>query len=647
MEDSEYKIFKHRIEEDIKYIKDNLFPEEERSNDYIFNYWILDKLYSIDEGIIHNYITDGPNDGHIDCWAHFEELKELHIIQNKYYSEENSVQEKDINDFLEKAISILDEGEYKRSPELQEIYSKVINDPDYSILLHFYITNNKEKDNYKKTISDFNIKDKKNNIKSSIRAELHYLKDIYELYYGESFKDKKTFKFSFTTINGGTRLQILPKEYKLLKMFKAYYMMTPIKQLYEMNAKAKEEKYPIFEKNIREYLGKNKVNKEIIKTLKEKKEREKFFYYNNGITIICENVKKEEGNEIELTLTKPQVVNGCQTVNTIYEVLKDYKNSKSKKKEFNEGFEEVFVMIKIFIVNDDDNNKIEDKKFSFYKDIVKYTNSQTAIRSSQFGSKSDVFLRIQEELKKRGFLLLVKPSDRHIFPENYAESDFRNLKKKAESYISNLDTEIKKIDDLFIPLDKLIQVFISMKKDAHIAMNKKKFLLDPGSNLYEEHSLKIHDWLSYDSMIHLFLLCKPLFSRGKQKKGQKRKLSPCLLANVIGFLIEEKNKENKKSLDNAIRKLFDLSKEDFKHVVYNYIESIVRLYRDEQVTSSRESSREEDKLIGYHDFLKKPIDKKVLEKKIKDENSRLESDHRSGEKKIVEDYIKAINKPLS
>ena len=644
MEDSEYKIFKHRIEEDIKYIKDNLFPEEERLNDYIFNYWILDKLYSIDEGIIHNYITDGPNDGYIDCWAHFEELKELHIIQNKYYSEETSVQEKDINDFLEKAISILDEGEYKKSQELQEIYSKVINDPDYSILLHFYVANNKEKDNYKKTISDFNIEDKKNNIKSSVRAELHYLKDIYELYYGESFKDKKTFKFSFTTINGGTRLQILPKEYKLLKMFKAYYMMTPIKQLYEMNAKAKEEKYPIFEKNIREYLGKNKVNKEIIKTLKDEKEREKFFYYNNGITIICENVKKEEGNEIELTLTKPQVVNGCQTVNTIYEVLKDYKNSESKKTEFNEGFEEVFVMIKIFIVNDDDNNKIEDKKFSFYKDIVKYTNSQTAIRSSHFGSKSDVFLRIQEELKKRGFLLLVKPSDGHIFPKNYMKSDFRNLKKKAESYISNLDTEIKKIDDLFIPLDKLIQVFISMKEDAHIAMNKKKFLLDPGSNLYENHSLKIHDWLSYDSMIHLFLLCKPLFSRGKQKKGQKRKLSPCLLANVIGFLIKVKNK---KSLDNAIRKLFDLSKEDFEHVVYDYIESIVRLYRDEKIKSARELFREEDKLIGYHDFLKAPIDTEFLQKKIQDENARLECDRRSRRKKAIEGYIKAINNPLS
>ena len=45
-----------------------------------------------------------------------------------------------------------------------------------------------------------------------------------------------------------------------------------------------------------------------------------FYYYNNGITITCEKFLKE-GNKLKLT--KPQIINGAQTVCSIYDAYEE------------------------------------------------------------------------------------------------------------------------------------------------------------------------------------------------------------------------------------------------------------------------------------------------------------------------------------
>ena len=84
---------------------------------------------------------------------------------------------------------------------------------------------------------------------------------------------------------------------------------------------AEEKSYSIFERNIREYLGTNPVNNGIVETLKSKSERKNFMYYNNGVTIVCEKIKTDyidTSSQLRvLPLVNPQIVNGCQTVNSI------------------------------------------------------------------------------------------------------------------------------------------------------------------------------------------------------------------------------------------------------------------------------------------------------------------------------------------
>ena len=63
-------------------------------------------------------------------------------------------------------------------------------------------------------------------------------------------------------------------------------------------------------------------------------------------------------------LYNPQIVNGCQTVNTIYSVLEDFS-----EKERIEKLKDVFVMTKLLIIPTD-----QEKDINFYHDVVKYTN---------------------------------------------------------------------------------------------------------------------------------------------------------------------------------------------------------------------------------------------------------------------------------
>ncbi len=75
----------------------------------------------------------------------------------------------------------------------------------------------------------------------------------------------------------------------------------------------------IFESNIRQFLRwRSKVNRGIRVTLQ--KQPGKFFYYNNGITIVAEGITPQDTNT--LSLYCPQIVNGAQTSNAVHDAWK-------------------------------------------------------------------------------------------------------------------------------------------------------------------------------------------------------------------------------------------------------------------------------------------------------------------------------------
>ena len=81
----------------------------------------------------------------------------------------------------------------------------------------------------------------------------------------------------------------------------------------------------LLERNIRRYLGlhTNRVNTAIHATLWDSNKSDKFYFYNNGITAVCDRFDYNafQQSDYQVQLKNIQVINGGQTCKTIQETL--------------------------------------------------------------------------------------------------------------------------------------------------------------------------------------------------------------------------------------------------------------------------------------------------------------------------------------
>lgn len=139
----------------------------------------------------------------------------------------------------------------------------------------------------------------------------------------------------------------------------------------------------LFDKNIRKVLGKTDVNDSIEKTIKDCPER--FWYYNNGITIIADKIEKSAfgGGNRDLgsfRLTNFAIINGAQTVSTIG---KSAYNAENK-------LENVNVHTRII--------QLSETPEQFGEEITKANNRQNRIENRDFVSQDPEQIRIRQEL---------------------------------------------------------------------------------------------------------------------------------------------------------------------------------------------------------------------------------------------------------
>ncbi|OGP58008.1 MAG: hypothetical protein A2V67_11070 [Deltaproteobacteria bacterium RBG_13_61_14] len=160
-----------------------------------------------------------------------------------------------------------------------------------------------------------------------------------------------------------------------------------IVHLYEVGGKR------LFARNVRGFLGETTdVNRSMEKTLK--KEPERFFYYNNGITILCDDAKlvSSKGKDI-LRVNNPQVINGQQTTRTLARKVDHAKKSS--------------VVVRVIQVSRGESNR-DDYFDTLVSRIVEGTNWQNAIKPSDLVSNDRRQVELQRELRKRGYLYLRK-----------------------------------------------------------------------------------------------------------------------------------------------------------------------------------------------------------------------------------------------
>ena len=572
--------FKTQIDEDLKaYAEEYEYEPKMKDADWAFNYWILEKLYSEDfDSMTSAEITD-DNDMGIDCYVWHEETNDLYLNQCKHYSPGTYVDVDYLqNEFLIHSIAALEEGTYHRSAQLQKIYTKYSQADDFRIIFNLYVTNDDGITNsVRKAAVDFNDKHK-----GRMVVHLFGLEQIKQAYFGKPITEKKTMDFVIRTVNEGTILKIDNGNYGLNQAIDAQYVLVPVVNIYEMKRSADNAGYMLFDENIRDYLGaKGVVNKKIIKTLTNPDDRKSFFFYNNGITIITDSIGKENASGKKgVTVKNPKIVNGCQTVNSIFEALDGYHADKLEKE-----FKDTYVMVKVLEIPADDSDLVELKKR-----IVEYTNSQNAIDQKSFEALESDYQRIQIEFKRKGFLLGIKQSDEYTFKTQIKTSGLVDLINESEELRKRFSLEEKNkwsIKDFFCKLEKYLQAVLAFESTADDPVQHKSDILKTDKPQNEMVRNFIRNTL-IDDQVALFMLYRRL---EQEKKKSEPRISPFYAINCFSHY-------SCKGDSSLISKLLT-DKESIDKYVKLYNKMIIGYYTD--------WAKDHPDNPGYNDMVKEPI----------------------------------------
>lgn len=159
----------------------------------------------------------------------------------------------------------------------------------------------------------------------------------------------------------------------------------------------------IFESNIRDYQGSVVVNKEIHNTL-DQNDSIDFWWLNNGITILASNISPVTSRS--LIITEPEIVNGLQTSNEIYNFFSEYPKKLDSDSRH--------VLVRIIVPS---TETVRD-------DIILATNNQTSIPKSSLRVSDSIHWQIEMFFKQRGLFY-----DRR-------KNHYKNLGKKRSEIIS-------------------------------------------------------------------------------------------------------------------------------------------------------------------------------------------------------------------
>jgi hypothetical protein len=147
----------------------------------------------------------------------------------------------------------------------------------------------------------------------------------------------------------------------------------------------------LLERNIRRYLGlhANRVNSAIHETLITPEKRPDFYFYNNGITMICRKFRHNalQGENYQLKVEGMQIVNGGQTCKTIQQTLND--------PDLLAAFENVYVLLRLYELADDDQE--------FVRDITFATNSQNPVDLRDLRSNDEIQKQLEIGISDLGY----------------------------------------------------------------------------------------------------------------------------------------------------------------------------------------------------------------------------------------------------
>ena len=359
--------------------KSNKKVTDENAFEYLAMQFFCYKIKNIEPKLydIESSITNGPNDGGIDFVYYDDEESKVVLGQCKYTE---NMKLNDIISELNKMSSTVENfkkantGAYnkKLKTNLQNALDRLPDESAGNVEYCIFTT------------SDIN----QNDVTNKLHAEHNlYSKDMVSVYgVSEINSQIKELIERAKTVNE-YKIEIdYPHNVLQYETDNVSGIMVNMssESLVRMYDKFKDE--GLFDLNIRKYIKNRTVDEGIKETLD--KERDNFWFYNNGLTIACSEYVLD-GNKVKLY--DFSIVNGGQTTNRIG----NYKGSNNDK---------FYLPCKIISIKNDDQK--------LYSKIAEATNSQKPINPRDLKSNSPEMKMLQRWLGKEGVYLEIKRGEK-------------------------------------------------------------------------------------------------------------------------------------------------------------------------------------------------------------------------------------------
>lgn len=318
-------------------------------------------------------ITDAYHDMGIDAVYCDARQKKLILAQSKWHiSGTGGISQEEILSFIQgvKRIMSLDfEGANPKIMRKVPEITSAIRNMDYQILCVFTHTGNQQISTFcSKPIDELlqNTNDDANDILNFVEV---LQSDIFK--YLATGQDSDNICIDDVILNNWGFID---------EPFKAYYGTLSAAALGEWYSNYDNK---LFAKNIRYYKGDTEVNQGIRKVLLESPEN--FFYYNNGIKILCKKITRKAAFSTNaktglFALEGVSLVNGAQTTGTIGTTFLENPDQVSKAT--------VFVQL-IDLANVDETCSLQ---------ITKLSNTQNKIDSKEFAALDPEQERLKTDL---------------------------------------------------------------------------------------------------------------------------------------------------------------------------------------------------------------------------------------------------------
>ncbi len=216
----------------------------------------------------------------------------------------------------------------------------------------------------------------------------------------------------------------------------------PLIELYHLFEK---HSLGLFAKNLRVPIVSSKYNKGIEITLDNDEERPQFWFYNNGLTAVCDDFSIEAVPADPPTMTTVsakgmQIVNGCQTCFSIHRFASNWVEGEIPL----DPLEGPTVLLRLIKTGE---AKEEDSRFPH--NIARYTNSQTPITPRDLHSNDPEQMRLKKAFQKDwAYFLEVKKGewDRRLelnreIKHNYDAPFFFTNEKCGQAFVAFWNNE--------------------------------------------------------------------------------------------------------------------------------------------------------------------------------------------------------------